>query len=31
MLKRGCEARGLDHGDWLNDLKRQGKWHVEVY
>jgi len=31
MLKGVCEEKGISYEEWLEGLKQNGQWHVEVY
>jgi len=31
MLKGVCEEKGISYDEWLEGLKKNGQWHVEVY
>lgn len=31
MLERVCSEKGLDYGKWFEKLKRDERFHVEVY
>ena len=31
MLEGVCKEKGIDYEEWLEGLKKNGQWHVEVY
>lgn len=31
MLENVCKEKGIDYEEWIDGLKKEGRWHVEVY
>ena len=31
MLEGVCKEKGIKYEEWLEGLKKNGQWHVEVY
>lgn len=31
MFRRVADSKGIDHDDWIRNLKTKNQWHVEVY
>lgn len=30
MFRDECESRGISYEDWIEDLKKNGQWHIQV-
>ena len=31
MLENVCKEKGIDYAEYMEKLKKNGQWHVEVY